>query len=142
MKFGHLLDQGQLKVLIAEDKGDIRALYQKALPDEGFEKIWAADGEEALALYEKHRPDVVLLDIMMPAKSGYQVLKEIRRDFKDDQTAVIMATALSGEEDVRDCLTLGIQGYIVKPFDRKTLADKIRAYYDQSRKMIDLALDV
>ena len=121
----------RLKILIAEDDLSAQLLYDKGLSDEVFEKRFARDGEKALEEYRSWKPDIMLLDIMMPVMSGYLLLKEIREKHKDDSTVIIMASSLSGEEDVRDCIKLGIQGYIVKPFKHKELTDKILQYYSQ-----------
>lgn len=123
----------RLKILIAEDNDEVRGLYNKALKDEMFEKIFVTNGEDALDEYQSQKPDIVLLDIKMPVKSGYQTLKEIRQDMGDDSTVIIMATALSREDDVKNCLALGIQGYLVKPLNHRTLADKIFEYYEKAQ---------
>ena len=125
----------KLRILVAEDSLEMRGLYKLALRDELFDRIIVSNGEEALDEYSIRKPDIMLLDIMMPVKSGYQVLKEVRRDFRDFSTVIIMATALKKEEDVKDCLALGIQGYIVKPFNHRTLARKIIGYFEKAEKL-------
>lgn len=117
------------KILIADDDRSVRVLYDIGLSDDEFEKRFASNGKEALDIYEEWSPDILLLDIMMPELSGYSVLKEIRETRQDKSITIIMATSMSGREDVLDCLKLGIQGYLVKPFRHAELREKINAYH-------------
>lgn len=119
----------KIKILVADDDRSMRALYDIGLSDEEFEKRFATNGAETLAIYTDWAPDIIVLDIMMPELSGYSVLKEIRETRQDKTTTIIMATAISGRQDVMDCLRLGIQGYLVKPFRHAELREKIFAYH-------------
>jgi two-component system sensor histidine kinase ChiS len=123
----------KIKILIAEDEKSTQKLYEKAFANENCELAMANDGDEAIKLYKSRNPDIVVLDIRMPVKTGYTALKEIREWLLDKKTTIIMATAVSDEKDVRDCLKCGIQGYIVKPFDSKTLAQKILEYHNSNK---------
>jgi CheY-like chemotaxis protein len=71
---------------------------------------------------------------MMPGVTGYEMLKEIRTNLNDKSTPIIVATSKSGAKDIRDCLSLGIVGYVVKPFDPDTIALKILEYYEKADK--------
>ncbi len=119
----------KLKVLIADDSKVSQIMIDEALSGDLYSKRAAVNGQEALDLYYKWQPDIILLDIMMPLVSGYAALKEIRRHEKSGnakkKTAVIMLTALSDKESIVDCLKLGIQGYMVKPFRKEELCGRI-----------------
>jgi len=115
----------KLKILIAEDSSPIQLLYQTGLPDALFDKQIVADGDKALAAYTSWKPDIVLLDINMPIKNGFQVLKAIREEKRDKTTTVVIVTSSSEKDEVIACAKLGIQGYIVKPFKREELPLKI-----------------
>jgi len=119
----------KLKILIAEDDKTTRTFYDKALDDEVFEKRFETDGEEALNAYKSWKPDILVLDIMMPGISGYTVLKTVRIQEKDQSVTIIMATSMDKEEDVKACLELGIQGYLVKPVDFKGAGERILSWY-------------
>jgi DNA-binding response OmpR family regulator len=119
----------QLKVLIAEDDREVKELYKKGLPDYRFEKVFVEDGKKALSTYESWKPDIVILDIIMPNMYGFSVLEKIRREHKDYKTTVIMATALGDSKNVERCLQLGIQGYLIKPFDHKKITQEVLRYH-------------
>ncbi len=125
----------KLKILVADDDKTVQLLYQKGLPEDKFDIKIVGDGSEALETYNSWKPDIVVLDIMMPVKSGYKALKEIREseEGKDEKTVVIMATAMADKNDIMDCLKLGIQGYMVKPFKHTEIAGKIIACYKKAR---------
>jgi len=114
----------KLKILIAEDDKTAQTFYDACLSEEEFEKKIVASGKEALKTYRAWKPEIVVLDIMLQEMTGYSVLREIR-SAGDKSTTIIMATSLSRKSDVLDCANLGVQGYIVKPFDARTLRDKI-----------------
>jgi CheY-like chemotaxis protein len=118
----------KIKILIAEDDKDTLALYRKGLGVELFEIRAAADGKEALHVYEEWHPDIMVLDIVMPVMTGYSVLKEIRETKKDRTTKIVMATALSTKHDIMDCSKLGISGYIIKPFQYQEIGTLIMNY--------------
>ncbi len=115
----------QWKILIAEDEKNIRDGLVDALELEGYAVSAAKDGGEALRHYHEWRPDVMLLDIMMPVKNGYEVCREIRR--RDGDTPVIMLTAKSEEIDKVLGLELGADDYVCKPFSLRELNARIKA---------------
>ena len=115
----------KLKLLVAEDSKSMQIFYQKELPDSLFEKQIVPDGEKALEAYDAMKPDIILLDINMPILNGYQTLKAIRQEKEDTSTTVIMVTSSSEKEEVVACAKLGIQGYVVKPFQVKDLMEAI-----------------
>jgi len=119
----------KIKILIVEDDHTTRMLYDKGLFNQIFDKKMVVSGKEAILVYEEWHPDVIVLDIYLPEMTGYQVLKMIRTTVGDKKTTIVMATSLSGKEDILSCLKLGIEGYIVKPFFCGEIGAKILDYY-------------
>lgn len=119
----------KIKILVVEDDPVAKLLYEKGLFSEIFDKKMVVSGKEALLAYNEWHPDIIILDIFLPEMTGYQVLKTIRNTIADKLTTIVMATALSGNEDVLSCMKLGIEGYIVKPFPVLEIGEKILSYY-------------
>lgn len=115
----------QRRVLIAEDDPNIRDGLVDALEMEGFTVTAAANGREALKFHNQWRPDLIILDIMMPIKSGYDVCREIRRG--DSRVPIIMLTAKGEEIDKVVGLELGADDYVCKPFGLRELMARIHA---------------
>ncbi|MBF0224993.1 MAG: response regulator [Desulfobacterales bacterium] len=84
----------KIKILIIEDSTLFRALYDEILYDDVFEKKFAENGEDGLILYQEWKPDIILLDMVLPIMSGYSVLKEIRTKLKDISTTIIVQTTV------------------------------------------------
>ncbi len=126
----------KLKILVAEDDINVQLLYKKGLPEDKFELKIVADGDDLLEMYDSWKPDIIMLDILMPLMSGYAALKKIRKieNETDRKAVIIMATSMTDKEDIVDCIRVGIQGYIVKPFKALRIADMIMAYYNQASK--------
>lgn len=120
-------------ILIADDTRAIRSALQILLEEEGYVVRVASDGEDALAELRRRRPDLLLLDIMMPKKNGYQVLKQIRRD--DPQLPVIFLSAKGSPADVALGLDLGSDDYLPKPFDNEVLVSRIKAVLRRAQPM-------
>jgi CheY-like chemotaxis protein len=118
----------KLKTLIVEDDRSTQVLYRQGLDEEIFEKRFADTGNEALAIYHKWKPDIILLDIGLPDINGISVLKQIR-ETPDTATTVVIATSLSDQENVINCMKIGIQGFVVKPFHSKTISESILRYH-------------
>jgi two-component system alkaline phosphatase synthesis response regulator PhoP len=112
-------------VLLAEDDTVTREAVAELLQGEGHEVLAARDGREALAFWQSHRPQLVLLDIMMPHASGYEVCRTIRRD--DRRTPVMFLSAKSEEVDVVLGLELGADDFLRKPFGKHELLARVRA---------------
>ncbi len=113
------------KILIAEDDKVTQALYTKGLPENICTSKIVANGAEAVSIFEKWQPDIILLDLNMPIVNGYQALKTIRASEAGKKTTIIMVTSTSDKDNIIACAQLGIQGYIVKPFKTKEIAQKI-----------------
>ncbi|OGA27222.1 MAG: two-component system response regulator [Betaproteobacteria bacterium RIFCSPLOWO2_02_FULL_68_150] len=109
------------KVLIADDEQNIVISLEFLLKREGFEVIVAGDGEAALQMIAEHRPDLVLLDVMMPKRNGYEVCQQIRANSALKGVKVIMLTAKGREIEVAKGMALGADAYVTKPFSTKDL---------------------
>ncbi len=112
-------------ILFAEDDETLRDGLQAALESEGHETRPCADGAEALAAFEERRPDLLLLDVMMPRKSGFEVCTEVRR--RDRTVPIIFLTAKADETDQVLGLGLGADDYIAKPFRVRVLLARVAA---------------
>jgi DNA-binding response OmpR family regulator len=121
--------QEDLRVLVVDDNQDIRDLVVHILSADGFNVFAAVDGENALAILSSNPVNLVLLDVMMPGKSGLEVLSDIRSgsNKKLRDIPVMMITAKSSTEDIDKALELGATSYIVKPFRATTIREKVRA---------------
>ena len=113
------------RILIAEDEESLAAGLEYGLGREGHEVVLAKDGEQALALARQERFDLILLDVMMPKKSGFDVLKALRDD--GHAVPIILLTAKGQELDKVRGLDLGADDYVTKPFSLSELAARIRA---------------
>lgn len=115
-----------LSVLYAEDEPDIRAVAEFALEDEGFELVACVSGEQALEKATDLKPDLILLDVMMPGIDGPSTLKKLRELPHLINTPAIFMTAKVQPAEVAKYKAIGAIGVIAKPFDPMTLADEIR----------------
>jgi len=114
-----------MRVLIAEDDPTMRSGLTEILEGEGYDVVAAADGARALERWTDARADFVLLDIMMPERSGYDVCREIRR--KDLEVPIVFLSAKSEEIDKVLGLELGADDFIMKPFGMRELVARVRA---------------
>jgi DNA-binding response OmpR family regulator len=115
------------QVLIVEDEPHIVLSLELLLQRAGYETTSAADGEEGLALVARLRPDVVLLDIMLPKRNGYEVCRAIKSDPVLAATPVIMLTARGQEVEVLKGRELGAAAYVTKPFGNAEILEAVRA---------------
>lgn len=113
------------KLLIVEDDFSLRDIYSARLVAEGYDVVTASDGEEALAVAVREHPDLIILDVMMPKISGFDVLDILRSTPDTKKTKVIMMTALSQDSDRQRGETLGVDKYLVK--SQVTLEDVVVA---------------
>jgi len=102
------------KVLLIEDEESLRNLYTRILSTKNYEVESAADGEIALSLLKESKPDVIVLDIVMPNYSGVEILKILKNDGELKSIPVVMLTALSEMRRITECLDMGAVGYITK----------------------------
>ena len=119
------------RILVADDEPSIVTAVEFLLRREGFEVDVARDGSEALARIEASRPDLVVLDVMMPQKSGYEVCRTIREreDWRDIK--IIMLSAKGRDAEVTKGMTLGADVYVTKPFSTRDLMGRVRALLDR-----------
>ena len=112
------------RILIADDEALMRQLVADFLRPEGYEVLEAVDGKQALDIFNEQKPDLVLLDVMMPGYDGWTVCREIRRT---STVPIIMITAKDEEIDQLFAYDLGVDDYITKPFSPKLLVAKMKA---------------
>jgi DNA-binding response OmpR family regulator len=114
------------KILIADDEPNILISLEFLMKREGYEVLLARDGQEAMDVIARERPALVLLDVMMPIKSGLDVCCELRASEALRDTLVLMLTAKGRDTDVAKGLALGANAYMTKPFSTKELVQKVR----------------
>ena len=119
------------KILLVEDDNNLREIYAARLAAEGYQIVSAPDGEEALAIAVKEKPDLIISDIMMPKVSGFDMLDILRNAPETQHTRIIMMTALSQTEDKERADSLGADLYLVK--SQVTLEDVVASV----RKVLD-----
>ena len=122
----------KLRILIAEDDLLLQEIYDYSLSGHVFDKKIVGNGADALDTYKTWKPDLIMLDSIMPVMTGYSALKEIRTTLHDKTTPVVISTSMSKSEDVLSFAKLGISGYIVKPFDPDEIGAKILSYYEKT----------
>ncbi|MBK7664065.1 MAG: response regulator [Sterolibacteriaceae bacterium] len=115
------------KVLIVDDEPNIVISLEFLMKREGFEVSIARDGEEALRKVEESVPDLILLDVMMPKKSGFEVCQQLRADPAYSALKIIMLTAKGRDTEVTKGLDLGADAYMTKPFSTKELAAQVKS---------------
>ena len=113
------------KILIAEDDKQIGDMIAFKLTNSGHQVIRAQDGEQAVTMATRERPNLILLDVMMPGLNGIEVLRRLKRDPALRATGVIMVTAKGHERDVLSGLSGGAVDYVVKPFSLKELVARV-----------------
>jgi len=118
------------KILIADDEPNIVAALEFLLQQGGYEVLTAHDGEEALRLVEAHAPDIVLLDVMMPQKSGYEVCQRIRERQQWRHIKIVMLSAKGRDAEVIKGLSMGADLYVTKPFSTRELMSKINGLFE------------
>ena len=122
-----------VKVLVVEDERDIAALVGYHLTKEGHRVRTAETGQEALDAMKAERPDIVILDLMLPGLSGYEVLAEMRRSAEMSEIPVVVLTARRDEADRVKGLELGADDYVTKPFSPRELVLRVSAVLRRSR---------
>ena len=120
------------KVLIAEDESDIAELISFNLSRESIDTIKAKDGIEAVQKAQQETPDLVILDLMLPGRDGFQVFKELRLDGRTKAIPVMMLTAKAQLDDIIAGLELGADDYLTKPFSPKEMVLRVKALLKRS----------
>ncbi len=116
-----------MKVMVIEDEKEIREILSNLLQDEGFQVAAFENGMTVIDELNAHQPDLLLLDQILPGKTGVEVVKEVRAIDRYKKLPIIMVTGLSAEEDKVAALDYGADDYVTKPFYPKELAARIRA---------------
>jgi two-component system, OmpR family, alkaline phosphatase synthesis response regulator PhoP len=122
------------KVLIADDEPDILEIIQFNLAREGYMVFTAKNGDEALEIAKKQNPQLIILDVMMPGKTGLDVCNLLRLQPQFDQTLIIFLTALSDEKTEIQGLELGADDYLTKPISPRVLTTKVNALFRRINK--------
>ncbi len=126
------------KILIADDEPNILISLEYLMKREGFEVRLARDGQEVLDAVAADCPDLLLLDIMMPGKSGFEVCQALRGDAAAEdgpprKPRILMLSAKGRDTDVAKGLALGADGYMTKPFSTRELLDRVKALLAEER---------
>lgn len=120
-------------VLIADDEHNIRHILDFSLHAEGFDVLSANSGEEALELAREHRPDLIILDVMMPGQGGIETCRALKSDPETASIPVILLTARSSREDRQAGEEAGANDYITKPFSPQKLVDTVQGLLGAAR---------
>ena len=118
-------------ILVIDDAPNILELISIILTDAGFNVITAEDGESALEQVYKNKPDLILLDILLPGRTGYEVLEECKKSNDTKDIPIIIITAKSQEDDIKQALSLGAVDYMKKPISQnEVLIEKVKRALD------------
>ena len=120
------------KILVVEDEPDIRKLVQYNLTQERFNVLEAEDGEQALKLLQRERPNLVILDLMLPGLSGMELCKLLKQRSETAKLPILMLTAKAGEADRIVGLEMGADDYLAKPFSPREMVARVRAILRRS----------
>lgn len=121
------------KILIADDSPTIVEITKAMLKEEGYQIITASNGAEALQKIGEEKPDLVLLDVMMPDMDGYSALQALRRDTSPGDADYVHVIIITSKDKMRDLFELeGVDGFLVKPFFRTELIDKVNEVFQKS----------
>lgn len=123
-------------ILVVDDEPALLRLMEFLLARQGYTMLTATNGEEALERIRSHRPDLVVLDIMMPKMDGYSVAEAMRADADPQvaRTPIIMLSAKAQDEDIERGLQAGVNEYITKPFSPEAFAELVVAHLEKSRR--------
>lgn len=113
------------RILIVDDTADMRQLLSSILVEEGHQVVVAADGVKALEMMQLHPPDLVVLDVMMPTKDGYTVLRDMKAMGLREMVKVLLLTAKNSEHDWLRGYKLGADHYLTKPFELDELVEAV-----------------
>lgn len=120
------------KILVVDDEKSVCTLIDSALSSAGYEVFTAYSGEKALKKLREISPDLIVLDIMMPKMSGFEVCKKIRKDPLYQKTPILMLTVKDSKDDKTEGFDSGANEYIVKPFNVKALVSRIKIALERS----------
>jgi len=118
------------KILIADDEPNIVISLEFLLKREGYDVVVARDGAEALVRVRAERPDLAILDVMMPQRNGFEVCQDLRQDPEFKTLQIMMLTAKGRDTEVSKGLALGADAYMTKPFSTRELIAKVKTLID------------
>lgn len=113
------------KVVAIDDEADILRLIRIKLEKEGFEVVTAQNGEEGVLTILKEKPDIIIVDIMMPKKNGYQVIIEVKEKMGKNTPVTLLLSAKAESNDIAKGLMIGADDYITKPFSPRELIERM-----------------
>ena len=122
----------KIKILLAEDEMALGTIIKESLETRGFEVVYCENGEDAMKLYKSEKPELLVLDVMMPKKDGFTLVKQIRAS--DQMIPIIFLTSKSRTEDVVEGFGLGGNDYLKKPFSMEELIVRIHALLDRKKR--------
>jgi len=123
------------KILFVDDDNFLRKVYKSELSEQGYEVILAADGDEGLEKAQISDPDLIILDMIMPRKNGFEVLTELQNNPKTENIPVIILSNLGQEDDIKKGLDLGAVDYLVKDnITLNVIVDKVNHYLNSKTK--------
>ncbi len=120
------MSESKPRILIVDDESDLVSVLRMGLEIEGFEVIDAADGEAGLRLAQREKPDLMVLDLMLPKMDGYKVCRTLKFDERYRNLPIVVLSARSGEQDKKLALDMGADAFVSKPYDMGELVRLIR----------------
>lgn len=121
------------KVLIADNEANLLISLEYLMQRQGFDVSLARDGNEALTMIRQQRPDLVVLDVMMPGQSGFEICQQVRADPSLRHIRIVMLSAKARETDIAKGQALGADAYIVKPFSTDDLVSQVHSLLEEAR---------
>jgi two-component system, OmpR family, alkaline phosphatase synthesis response regulator PhoP len=131
------MEQKGIKILLADDEEDILEIIRFNLTKEGYEVFTATNGHEAIQMAKKHLPALIILDNMMPYKTGMEVCEILRADPTFHETSILMLTAMSDEGTQVKALDTGADDYIAKPVSPKVLVSRVNALVRRTKQITE-----
>jgi CheY-like chemotaxis protein len=117
---------------VVDDEPDVLLIVKTGLQAEGYDIVTATNGRDALARAAEEKPDLIILDVMMPIMDGFETLTKLKQDEALGAIPVIMLTGLSEKSKIQQALISGIEFYLVKPFEFDDMVQKVRTALNQS----------
>jgi len=129
------MEKSKAKILFVDDDNFLRKVYKSELSEQGYEVVLAADGDEGLEKAQITDPDLIILDMIMPQKNGFEVLTELQKNPTTKNTPVIILSNLGQEDDIKKGLDLGAVDYLVKDnITLSTIVEKVNHYLNSKTK--------
>lgn len=120
------------KILIVDDEPNIVISLEFLMAQNGYNVFIAKNGEQAIDLLPKIKPDLILLDVMLPNRSGFEILQILRKDNDTKSIKVILLTAKGRDQDITKGISLGADAYVTKPFSTRALVEKVKEVLNKS----------